>query len=72
MPPHAQMSAAFSRSEVFMSSAKAWVAAVGAFLTALLAEWPSELDPITARDCVVALLAAVTVGGSVFTVPNRA
>lgn len=54
-----------------MSVAKAVVAALAAFLSALLAEWPSEIDPVTARDFVVAALAAAVTFSAVFATPNR-
>lgn len=45
---------------------KAWVAtalgALGAFGTALLTVW-TDTDPLTARDLVVAAVAAITTGG---------
>ena len=54
-----------------MSTAKAVVGAIAAFLSALLAEWPSEVDPVTARDLVVAALAGVVTFSAVFATPNK-
>ncbi len=52
-----------------MPYAKAIVAAIAAFLTALLAEW-SDVDALVARDFVVAALAAMVTLVAVFAVPN--
>lgn len=53
-------------------AAKAWVGAVAAFLTALLAEWTGGGDPVEARDFVVAMLAFATTFSVVYATPNRA
>ncbi len=52
-----------------MPYAKALVAAVVAFLTALLAEWTGA-ERLQPRDLVVALLAAVVSLAAVYAVPN--
>jgi hypothetical protein len=51
-------------------AAKAWVAGVIAFLTALLAEWTDANDPLQPRDIFVALLAFCIAGGAVYGTPN--
>lgn len=55
-----------------MTALKAWFAGVGAFFTALLAEWTAQSgDKLTARDLIVALAAAVLTAGAVYFVPNK-
>lgn len=55
-----------------MNAAKAWVAALGAFFTALLTEWTNEADDkLTARDIVVALAAGVAIWAAVYFTTNK-
>lgn len=53
------------------STAKAWVAATVAFLSALLGEWVGGDDPLQPRDLVVAALAFAVALGAVYTVSNQ-
>ena len=53
-----------------MSNAKAWIGAAVSFLTALLGEW-NDAEPVTARDFVVALCAALVAFAAVYATPNR-
>lgn len=52
-------------------SAKAWVAGMAAFLTAMLAEWTGGDDPFQPRDMFVGLLAFAITFSTVYATPNR-
>lgn len=56
-----------------MKAAKAWVALLAAFGTALLAEWTGgPTDPLTVRDVVIAAVAALGTFGVVYATTNKA
>jgi hypothetical protein len=54
-----------------MYAAKAFLASIITFLSTFLDEWTGDADPLTPRDWIVAVLAAIVTFNAIYFTPNR-